>query len=378
MSRMHCIVIGRGKIGHGDKECESRLVALVPGPLQYGRSLHVDMSRLKGISGESRARVGGCLAPAFVAPEGARLVTPSWVVSRISPLPNLPAPIAFVPSGREGGITVSIPTDFVATVSADCGGVVPKSSLISNSHIPPVREFLPHQDLLDSGLAEPSLGGVFTWSNVFNENVCSSSVPLADETGLELGADPARCGGKRWKKQARHWASGSLDTPPPVECVKRARDYEGAGISDVVVEFGKFTWCNNRASGLVRERLDRGLANDEWQTLFPEAHLHTLVSSVSDHSPILVDCFGLHRVRPQPGPRWGRVYHFEVMWLREEACEQVVANCWNGDVSTANVDGLQSNIVRTSAKLKGWSRNQFGHLQHQLRVKTKRLEWLRL
>ncbi|KAL7234605.1 hypothetical protein ACSBR1_018108 [Camellia fascicularis] len=140
---------------------------------------------------------------------------------------------------------------------------------------------------------------------------------------------------------------------------------------------GKFTWCNNCASGLVRERLDRGLVNDEWQTLFPEAHLHTLVSSVSDHSPILVDCFGVRRVRPQAGPRWGRVYHFEAMWLREEACEQVIANCWNGDVSTANVDGLQRNIVRTSAELKGWSRNQFGHLQNQLRVKTKRLECLR-
>ncbi|XP_028115672.1 uncharacterized protein LOC114313490 [Camellia sinensis] len=139
----------------------------------------------------------------------------------------------------------------------------------------------------------------------------------------------------------------------------------------------KFTWCNNRASGLVRERLDRGLVTDEWQTLFPEAHLHTLVSLVSDHSPILVDCFGVRRVRSQPGPRWGRVYRFEAIWLRKESCEQVVANCWNGDVSTANVDGLQRNIVRTSAELKGWSRNQFGHLQNQLRVKTKRLEWLR-
>ncbi|KAI8020717.1 hypothetical protein LOK49_LG03G03472 [Camellia lanceoleosa] len=64
------------EIGHGDKECESKLVAFVPRPLQYGPSLRVDMFRLKGFSGDSRARDGGCHAPTVVAHEGAQLASP--------------------------------------------------------------------------------------------------------------------------------------------------------------------------------------------------------------------------------------------------------------------------------------------------------------
>ncbi|KAF5958232.1 hypothetical protein HYC85_005457 [Camellia sinensis] len=81
--------------------------------------------------------------------------------------------------------------------------------------------------------------------------MCSSSFPLADQTGLELAAVSARHGGRRWKKQARHCESSSLVTLSPVDCGKRARDYTGAGISDVVVESCKRVCMSSPTTTLV-------------------------------------------------------------------------------------------------------------------------------
>ncbi|XP_028068804.1 uncharacterized protein LOC114271378 [Camellia sinensis] len=53
-----------------------------------------------------------------------------------------------------------------------------------------------------------------------------------------------------------------------------------------------FTWCNNRPSGLVHERLDRGVANDAWLAIFPKARVVHLTCTTSDHMPILVDLLG--------------------------------------------------------------------------------------
>lgn len=53
----------------------------------------------------------------------------------------------------------------------------------------------------------------------------------------------------------------------------------------------KFTWSNHRRrnKGLIMERLDRILANEQWLKIFSNATVTHLPKTYSDHNPILVE-----------------------------------------------------------------------------------------
>ncbi|XVF52633.1 hypothetical protein PTKIN_Ptkin05aG0033900 [Pterospermum kingtungense] len=54
-----------------------------------------------------------------------------------------------------------------------------------------------------------------------------------------------------------------------------------------------FTWKRGRSrKNWVMERLDRAVVNQSWKDLFPHFKVPNLVSSRSDHSPIVVDTLG--------------------------------------------------------------------------------------
>lgn len=50
-----------------------------------------------------------------------------------------------------------------------------------------------------------------------------------------------------------------------------------------------YTWeRGNFSSNNIRERLDRGFANDAWMICFPNWNLQHLTHSISDRSPIFI------------------------------------------------------------------------------------------
>ncbi|KAH7835169.1 hypothetical protein Vadar_023516 [Vaccinium darrowii] len=62
------------------------------------------------------------------------------------------------------------------------------------------------------------------------------------------------------------------------------------GMVDLGFSGSRFTWTNRRlAGGIIRERLDRCLANAEWSLAFPEASVKHLARVHSDHCPILLN-----------------------------------------------------------------------------------------
>ena len=73
----------------------------------------------------------------------------------------------------------------------------------------------------------------------------------------------------------------------------------------------KFTWSRGKGSKMILERLDRGLANEEWFLLFPMAKGIHLSAFSSDHSPLL---FHVSRQPWQDG-RTKRTFRFENMWV---------------------------------------------------------------
>ncbi|XP_074362468.1 uncharacterized protein LOC141702742 [Apium graveolens] len=99
---------------------------------------------------------------------------------------------------------------------------------------------------------------------------------------------------------------------------------EECSLCDLGFTGSMYTWERFRGTNKwVQERLDRGLVNDEWRRVFPDAELCMLDVSTSDHLPLLLQ---LHRRVYVPKKRR---FKLENLWLREKDCMQIVESSWN-------------------------------------------------
>ena len=71
----------------------------------------------------------------------------------------------------------------------------------------------------------------------------------------------------------------------------------------------------------IKERLDQGLCDQEWQSLFPKAGVKHLCNSNLDHNPIMLDT-----ILELDVLSW--LLRFEAMWTREEESRSIVENAW--------------------------------------------------
>lgn len=75
----------------------------------------------------------------------------------------------------------------------------------------------------------------------------------------------------------------------------------GQGLVDVGNVGPTFTWSNGRYGfQQIKEKLDKGLANGEWMTLFSRALISVLPRYASDHAPILLNTSGAMGAGPKP------------------------------------------------------------------------------
>ena len=83
-----------------------------------------------------------------------------------------------------------------------------------------------------------------------------------------------------------------------------------SGAIDLRFNGNIFTW-SNRKDGLanIKEGLDCAVCNQEWQYMYLKAGVMHLVSSSSDHIPILLDTHLEIEARSKP-------FCFEAMWTR--------------------------------------------------------------
>ncbi|KAL0411403.1 UNVERIFIED_CONTAM: hypothetical protein Slati_3730000 [Sesamum latifolium] len=115
-----------------------------------------------------------------------------------------------------------------------------------------------------------------------------------------------------------------------------------------------FTWFNNQpAPFTVRERLDRACANSAWSLVFPEATVSHGASPYSDHLPVVITLCPEVRRDPSGGRK---CFRFEVAWLQDQACEDIVRRTWTSPGTVRPAIPLRDKIAGVSAYLAGWGR----------------------
>jgi hypothetical protein len=130
-----------------------------------------------------------------------------------------------------------------------------------------------------------------------------------------------------------------------------------------------FTWRREN----VRERLDRGVVNEDWNSLFPNASLINSESVRSDHRPLLVDTDYLTSTHAKfSGPK-----RFEARWLQEDLVEEMVKAAWERAKAKGQDPSLMDKVNDVHSELHTWDKEVLKDLARRLGELKKDLEQLR-
>ncbi|KAL5573075.1 hypothetical protein UlMin_022672 [Ulmus minor] len=123
-----------------------------------------------------------------------------------------------------------------------------------------------------------------------------------------------------------------------------------------------FTWSNRRnGRNRVNSRLDRGMANEEWWGLFPNASIELLPQTSSDHNPQVLSCFGQQCSVKRP-------FRFEAAWIEDQRSFWVVNHAWGSRTHPNPPTRLLNKFQATRVALSRWNKNQFGNIQSNIKA----------
>ena len=119
-------------------------------------------------------------------------------------------------------------------------------------------------------------------------------------------------------------------------------------------------------------RLDRAVACPQWSALFPDCKVSHIISSRSDHCPLLIQLLW--------SPRVGKIVKqlsYEFYWEREGVVlEEHIKSCWNEGMYIDDLKDVASKLKRMLGKLHDWSRKYIGYLPRKLELARSRLKVL--
>jgi hypothetical protein len=108
-----------------------------------------------------------------------------------------------------------------------------------------------------------------------------------------------------------------------------------------------FTWHRGR----MRERLDRGLANEDWRLMHAHAAVLHLQYNHSDHHPLLLDTEYYAASSSLPV---GKQNSFEAKWFKEEGFREVVEEEWNAAAGDGTEIDVLTRLKNMHAGLHAW------------------------
>ncbi|KAH7843498.1 hypothetical protein Vadar_017296 [Vaccinium darrowii] len=105
---------------------------------------------------------------------------------------------------------------------------------------------------------------------------------------------------------------------------------------------------------MIRERIDKALANTDWRLKFPFAHVFHEAIYGSDHAPVVLNCcVPLKKVK--------KVFKFESMWTTSPSCKDVISNSWSSHVQGSDMFIWCKKLKFCRKALKAWSKDAFGN-----------------
>jgi hypothetical protein len=111
----------------------------------------------------------------------------------------------------------------------------------------------------------------------------------------------------------------------------------------------------------VRVRLDRAVACPDWSRIFPHSHVHHLVSSRSDHSPILV--YLDKKPVMAASPRFRR---YEMHWEKESTLSDEIQSSWQMQPKANNLGDIANKLNSVMGNLQSWSKRTTGHIPRKI------------
>lgn len=110
----------------------------------------------------------------------------------------------------------------------------------------------------------------------------------------------------------------------------------------------QFTWFKSIGTPSSKEtRIDRALVTSSWQTLYPNSALQTLVASISDHTPLLLQLNSI------PWRQTHRSFQFNNSWLLKTEPNQLVKSNW----AYYPPSNILTKLNHCIEDISSWSRN---------------------
>jgi hypothetical protein len=121
----------------------------------------------------------------------------------------------------------------------------------------------------------------------------------------------------------------------------------------------------------VKVHLDRAVASPVWSAMFSEHRLRHLVSSRSDHCPILLSADTETNVRPDRPIR-----RYEIVWEREPSLSAAVEEAWSRRVPVGDLGDVAASLSSMISSLYSWKREHFKSVPRGIEKKRAQLEAL--
>jgi hypothetical protein len=129
-----------------------------------------------------------------------------------------------------------------------------------------------------------------------------------------------------------------------------------------------YTWSNKRQGHhLIKERLDRGIANSLWVQLFPHYSVQHLPAYSSDHNPIILNMVPTDLTLPRP-------FRFEEFWTYDPSCGSTISSAWSSTLLGSPPFILSKKLKSTKLALKAWNSSYFGNIQRRIAHTLNHLE----
>ncbi|KAL2929163.1 hypothetical protein RDABS01_034574 [Bienertia sinuspersici] len=169
-----------------------------------------------------------------------------------------------------------------------------------------------------------------------------------------------------WPEKANKYKKWELmkekegGVPRSERCMDGFRELiDDCSLHDLGYQGSCFTWQRGvTMETLIRERLDRFLACEDWCNLFPSREVRHLPIYCSDHAPIILTA-------GKETNMWAKkkLFKFESFWLSKPECEDVIRNSWSEEL----YQPADIKLAKCASVLEEWAATAFGDVKKRIR-----------